>query len=416
MFGKFEKTTFVRAKIVSIIAFLAVLAVHPGPIVAETGATNDTSDRKGSKVEDNPGSSKLEEKIKGPPQWGTFRPERYSSDEVTVSHDEVVEFHLSAKTLEGDFIPVTIDPEFLPEGAKWEPKEGHFRWDPKPSQAGRNYLLQFRAKHGQSTIRRRLYIRVRPNKAPNPDFKKLVFKPAMESSKRLKIKDPDHPSDEIDVKINDLPEGAVFDSKTQKIRWKPEPIQVGPHKIEVILDDGIQQTRTERVLFVPKDPEYEGRRADWNSYFIPGVHYSLYAPSNSKYGTLQGGTMELALYSWGELNANRGPSHGRIYANLSLMEPMSGGGSTWAILAAGTRLSMERSPDRHWLVPFFGGEAGMLHAEDGNHFEVTPEAGVHLWTDRNKFIGLSGGYLIVPQSLDDLSGWRANLGATVTFW
>jgi hypothetical protein len=83
----------------------------------------------------------------------------------------------------------------------------------------------------------------------------------------------------------------------------------------------------------------------------------------------------------------------------------------------GFSLSLERNPQRRWLIPFYGVDLGGLRQDDAPaRFHWTPQVGLHVWSSQNVFVNARAGYRLMPGSLERWSGWYAGLGADVTVW
>src|SRR5690606_5926495 len=113
---------------------------------------------------------------------------------------------------------------------------------------------------------------------------------------------------------------------------------------------------------------------------------------------------------WIHRNDNEGPSHGRLYVNAEVLDAVDADLPLMFTYAAGLSLSFERNPQRTWLVPFYGVEAGgMIHRELGAHFQATPYLGLHLYASPHVFIGVRTGYRLVPRRIDELAGIHTGL-------
>ena len=141
---------------------------------------------------------------------------------------------------------------------------------------------------------------------------------------------------------------------------------------------------------------------------------SLDAPK--AHGLLQGATIELALLSWRDLAAQNGPSHGRLFVNVSLLRPEKGAGELWGIWSGGMQMSFESAPKRRWLIPIFGFEAGQILSPSEKAAHLTPSAGLHVWSGANFDATIEGSYTIPPGALETLRGWRADVGLGFSFW
>jgi hypothetical protein len=194
-----------------------------------------------------------------------------------------------------------------------------------------------------------------------------------------------------------------------QVEWVPGDSQYGVYDVTFTASDGKSQVTA--VSHVEINEE-------WESWLLPGLQYSAYFPvASSVYGQFQGASAEFVLFSWSHRNENRGPSHGRIYANFDLLKSNKTGVSVAASYTMGFDLSIERNPHRQWLIPYFGLEAGGLSVPQAPAaLTAEPLAGVHLWVGRNLFVNLSGGYLFPSRDLDQLRGWRIKLGVDFSLW
>lgn len=218
---------------------------------------------------------------------------------------------------------------------------------------------------------------------------------------------------DLEIDVTGLPRGAEFkyykDLRYGEVIWTPGDRDTGAH------------TFTARVRaqgFEWFTARYDIQVSDeWETFFMPGIQYVVHMPANSKrFGTLHGVSVEYLLAAWIHRNDNRGPSHGRVYVDIDLLQSTEGLDPALAY-HLGLQLSMERNPKRNFAIPFFGAESGGVYQGDvGNVFQVTPLAGLHLWSDRNLFINVVGGYLFPFSDLEELRGWRVRAGLNVSFW
>lgn len=191
-----------------------------------------------------------------------------------------------------------------------------------------------------------------------------------------------------------------------RIIWTPKKQQHGYQDIVVVATDGKHRAEIGHQIEV---------RDDWEGFFMPGASYSLYAPRGPDEGVFHGPAFELLIGGWIHRNEDRGPSHGRVYATIGLLQSTVDVDAVSAAL--GFDLSIERNPSRSYLIPFFGLEAGGLFRQGAPSIaQFTPSLGVHLFTGRNLFLNVSGGYLFPTARIDDLLGYTARASLNVSLW
>lgn len=238
--------------------------------------------------------------------------------------------------------------------------------------------------------------------------------------------DPD--GDRIEVTAEGLPAGATLrvrdprpyreEPGTEETRarvrevvlaWTPTRAQRGDHEIALVASDG---KASERIRITLKVEE------EWESWFLPGLQYVGYFPAaRDRFGSFHGAAFELVIGSWVHQTDARGPSHGRVYLDLALLDPDRAGAERAFGYALGLDLSVERNPRRRWLIPIFGLEVGGFHqAQTGSFFTATPLLGAHLFASRNLFVTATGGYVFSGRDVDELGGFRVRVGANAVLW
>jgi hypothetical protein len=240
--------------------------------------------------------------------------------------------------------------------------------------------------------------------------------------------DPD--GDPITVSAEGLPAGAKLrvrdarpwseedgpTAKETKARWRevvltwtPTRPDRGHHPIALVVSDGKASERIERDLVVEEE---------WESFFLPGLQYVGYFPAaHARFGRFNGAAFELVVGSWVHATDARGPSHGRVYVDLALLDSDRAGADRAFAYTLGLDLSLERNPWRRWLIPVFGVEVGGFHQrETGSFFTATPFAGAHLFSTRNVFVTVTGGYVFSGRNIDELGGWRLRAGVNAVLW
>ena len=231
----------------------------------------------------------------------------------------------------------------------------------------------------------------------------------------LSATDPEN--DAITFTVAGLPQGASSKSGGKGvvvIRWMTTKSESGTYEITVTATDakGASATKTIRVVIEDK----------WESYFMPGLQYSMLSPANrATWGTFHGVSAEILFASWIHRNENRGPSHGRVYLDMDLLRSTKSDKSAAFDLNFGFDLSIERNPYRKFLLPYFGLKTGAFIQKDlekGSVWHLTPLLGVYLYADKNLFINASAGYFlpISAERFDDLRGLRATVGANFSLW
>jgi hypothetical protein len=83
----------------------------------------------------------------------------------------------------------------------------------------------------------------------------------------------------------------------------------------------------------------------------------------------------------------------------------------------GLDLSLERNPNRHYLVPYFGVELCNMQQKDiESTLEFTPILGIHLLSTKNLFINVHGGYVYPLKNYEMLQGYFAQAGLNFALW
>lgn len=179
--------------------------------------------------------------------------------------------------------------------------------------------------------------------------------------------------------------------------------QVALAKISVRLKGGEDQRHTDT-----NDPP---------TYLSPGLSYSLFRLGGSGQRTLlHGPSLEIALLSYRDLLAENGPSHWRLFFELSILQHAEEEATPWGLWGGGLEMSLEGRPGREWLIPTLGFQAGQLFTPSLTVGHVTPSVGLYVWSSENVLVHLKGSYFLPPTALDSLRGWRAEAGVKFSFW
>lgn len=325
---------------------------------------------------------------------------------INVGVGEELDFSsFEASDPDGDLL--TFAAEGLPAGTRYETRTGDLIWTPTESDVG-EHVVTFSASDGQFTafaLTRILVSPPEPLRLSLPDEETLVVNQPWST-------DVASPFSGLEVSASDLPTGATFDAKNLRLSWTPPGDAVGDHAVRILASKAGE--RAEHVVVLHVRPAVE----EWLSYALPGLGYTAYVPLGSPdIGLLQGPSFEVVVAQWVHRNDNVGPSHGRFSLRADLLFPLSNPAEPAVIYSASMALSLERNPERSFLVPIFAVDIGGLYQKQlGNALQVTPSIGVHIFQSRNIFITAELGYLLALPNLEDLHGPRASIGGNFTLW
>lgn len=347
-----------------------------------------------------------------PPAIDAVLPAALNRTEVVVRLGKPLKMTFVVRDPEG--APVHVQILGMPAGAAFDAATRTFSWTPSPEQRG-DHVLRLVVSDGVREASRTFSVQVVDNRAPRIEAAGHVTVVAGQpSSIPLRAHDPD--GDDVTIEVSGLPPEASYDARSAHVAWTPPVDEVGrSYVLEVTASDGeLFTTRTLRAEVLDPEPEAVAR---WHSFLLPGGGYSVYRPRDEELGTFRGVTLELLAVAWIHRTENRGPSHGRIYANVELTRSSRGESPILFAYNFGSSLSFERNPVRSWLIPHYGLDlGGIVHDELGSRFQTTPYVGLHLYTSPNLFANLRGGYRLVPSELDRLGGWHVALTGDFSVW
>ncbi len=165
-----------------------------------------------------------------------------------------------------------------------------------------------------------------------------------------------------------------------------------------------------------KQREYE--KHNFETYFMPGLAYTLYMPrAKDSVGMFQGMAVEYLIFSQIHDNQNSGPSHVRVYAKLNMMKSTKKEMKDLFAYTLGLDLSLEKNPKREYLVPYFGLElGGFSQSQIGTLMHFTPILGIHIVSKKNLFVNIHGGYVYPVTSFDILQGYFLQAGLNFALW
>jgi len=340
-------------------------------------------------------------------------PERYDQPQIRVKVGARLE--LGVKVTDPEGVDVKVTAEGLPEGAAFSEEQRILRWTPAPAQRGLQ-AIRFIAWDGVRQAVRELLIEVSDNRPPAFPIIARTITFGMASSVSFAATDPD--DDPLTYSIQGAPRGAIFSPQTGALFWKPGEDDIGRHRVTVTASDGTARVSQELTFEVAESEIRIRRSRAWESFLMPGVGYSVYAPSDrDAFGTFQGISLELLIGAWIHRNENRGPSHGRVYLNAEILDSSDDDVANLFAYSFGFSLSFERNPSRTWLIPVYGLDLGQVfHDTFDSRFQATPYFGFHIFSDPNLFLSARGGYRMVPSDMDHVGGAHAGVNFNFSVW
>lgn len=211
----------------------------------------------------------------------------------------------------------------------------------------------------------------------------------------------------LQMAIDGLPEDATFDAESRRFHWTPSWKDIGIHNLTLRVSNGSSENAQTVSVTVSSEK---------SSYLLPGVGYSMYLPEGDQFW--QGVGVQYMIGNWVYQNNNPGPSHGRLYLDISLMKEQKTEDRilTWLL---GVDLSLERLPRRRFLLPSFGLEFGGLSRENiGTQMIVVPTGGLHFWWTNTVSTSVDAGWIVPTEFKEnaDYMGLRLRAAVDVAFW
>lgn len=155
----------------------------------------------------------------------------------------------------------------------------------------------------------------------------------------------------------------------------------------------------------------------YEAAFMPGGGYNFFFPTASdSLGTFRGFSPEFIIFNSINQNQNRGPSHVRISASISILQSDKEDIKNMLKYGVALNLSIERNPRRNFLIPYFGLEFGGLTLNRFNTIQFTPVGGIFLFYNHHFVVSASGGYVYPLNGFETLSGAFANATINFTLW
>lgn len=227
------------------------------------------------------------------------------------------------------------------------------------------------------------------------------------------VRATDADNDPLTYSLSGLPAGAKAEAAegSVQVSWTPSAKDLGVYTVKATVTDG--KTTVTRDIKLVVEEEHE-------SFFMPGVGYSLWVPGDvGTYGVFNGFSVEFLGVRWVHQNDKRGPSHGRIYVDFDVLFSSHSAIDPAFMPVIGFDLSFEKNPGRRIFIPYFGLEGGaMFQNQTGTLGLMTPLFGVHLYSTKNVELGLKAGYMLpfTSEQFAKVAGLRARLALDVAFW
>ncbi len=148
-----------------------------------------------------------------------------------------VNFTVSASDADGDALSYSATS--LPTGAGFNSSTGVFSWTPASNQAGQ-YSITFSVSDGNTTDAETIQITVTDvavNQAPvmTPIGDKGIDEG---ETQYIPVSATDADGDNLTFSVNNLPQGATFNSTTRLFSWRPSYSQAGTYTLTVVVSDG----------------------------------------------------------------------------------------------------------------------------------------------------------------------------------
>ena len=153
-----------------------------------------------------------------------------------------------------------------------------------------------------------------------------------------------------------------------------------------------------------------------------GAGFSVYRPNGaeSEERTWTGVNLEYVLNNWKNNTEHSGPGFGKVIVHTTILTTEEREELTLKY-GFGYRLSWERQVDRDVLIPYYGLDFGGIYGPQGtkthHSFQITPNAGLALYTNEHVSLTATGGYVLpLSESLEAQRGWSATIGLHLYLW
>jgi hypothetical protein len=211
--------------------------------------------------------------------------------------------------------------------------------------------------------------------------------------------------------LEGLPIDAVAkaDADGILVHWEPIDADVGTHRVRVDVHQG-DEGYVKTVRFVVNE---HGQQL-----FVPGAISTLYVPNDTgNLGAFIGGGIELVFFFYASQGNMWVPSHGRFYLTAVVLASTQPGIDPLFSGAVGFDLSLERTPNRRFLLPYVGIQSGVAFQQQVGTFGwAMPLAGVYPWASRSLRISVQGGYLLPTTAAQNIRGVVVTASLDVAPW
>lgn len=162
----------------------------------------------------------------------------------------------------------------------------------------------------------------------------------------------------------------------------------------------------------------EVKKYNFELYAMPGIGYVQHNfNGKDSMGAYSGMFVEVLLWSKAHQNDDFGPSHVKVYSKFNLNKSSRSEMGRLFYYSVGIQLSIEKNPQRNFLIPFFGGEiGGITQRELGSTAAFYPEAGIYLLANKNLYINVYAGYMYPVKNIDYLSGYSFQASINFALW
>lgn len=156
----------------------------------------------------------------------------------------------------------------------------------------------------------------------------------------------------------------------------------------------------------------------WDSWFMPGGGYRTYFqkgqnPSQPYHGYM----VDFVIYADGNVATYmKTPARMKFYSNLSILSSSRAEASDIFMLGVGANCAFEANISRKFLIPYFGAEVGGIFEKNFSSMQITPVAGVQIYSNQKIIWSLQGGYLYSLKQFNDYSGYNISSSVNFLLW
>ena len=157
---------------------------------------------------------------------------------------------------------------------------------------------------------------------------------------------------------------------------------------------------------------------DFETWFMPGVGYSVYMPEGyDTSGYYQGFTVEYLFFARINQTQSWGPSHTRVYGKFNIMNAPVKELNDIFMYGAGIDFSLERNPKRNFIIPYFGLECGALSQKSApTTMMFSSTLGLRLIALKNLMFNVHGAYIYPVNYFDALQGFYVQSTVNFSLW